>query len=532
MNCKDGSWMKSRCQDTLQGRGSSMKIDALTRRQFVQQCAAAAGSFLLPSGLPALGAARRRPNIIYINADDLGWADPSCQGSTFYRTPNLDRLAAEGVVLTNAYAPAANCAPSRACCMTGQYTPRHGIYTVAGSERGKSKDRKLIPTPNTTVLAESHLTIAEVLKRHGYVTCHIGKWHLGDDPRTQGFDVNIAGCHWGSPSGGGYCSPYNYPNCEQEEEGEYLTDRLGLEATRFIEGNRDRPFFLHFATHSVHAPFEGKPNLVAEYEKRASSEAHNHPVYAAMVHSLDENVGRIMKKLDELNLAGNTFVLFTSDNGGIWKISKQWPLRSGKGSYYEGGIREPMFVRWPGRIAPGSRCDVPVIGIDFLPTFLDVAGLEKPEGHTLDGVSILPILTQSGSIEERPIYWHFPIYLQDGGPESRDPLFRTRPGSVIRYGDWKLHEYFEDGGVELYNLKEDISEKNDLAGKEPEKVKELHAMLKAWREEIGAPVPSELNPDYKPSASSSSETFPTDSQPQPSEADPFPDPNEENESPP
>ena len=457
---------------------------------------------LMPGWASAADTPARKPNIIYINADDLGWTDLACQGSKFYKTPHLDKLASQGMVFTNAYAPSANCAPSRACCMTGQYPPRHGIYTVGSSDRGRSADRKLIPTKNTMMLAEAHITIAEAMKASGYVTCHVGKWHLGRNPKTQGFDVNIAGCQWGSPSGGGYHSPYKYPNCVQKKQGEYLTDRLGMEAVSFIEANKDKPFFLHFATHSVHTPIQGKAQLVAQYSNAATSDAHKNATYAAMVHSLDENVGRIMTKLDELDLARNTLVLFTSDNGGVWKISKQWPLRAGKGAYYEGGIREPLFVRWPGKIQSGSKCDVPVSGIDFFPTFLEAARAQKPHGKILDGVSLMPLLTQSATIKDRALFWHFPIYLQayvkNGPVETRDRKFRTRPGSVIRYGDWKLHEYFEDGGLELYNLKDDISEKTNLAGKNPEKVMELHNMLRAWRKETGAPVPTKLNPKYKP----------------------------------
>ena len=441
---------------------------------------------------------QQRPNIIYINADDLGWADVDYHGSKFYETPHLDKLLSQGMAFTNAYAAAANCAPSRACGMTGEYTPRHGIYTVSSSARGKASNRKLIPTPNTTVLADKQVTIAEVLKAAGYVTAHIGKWHLGPDPTTQGFDVNIAGCEWGSPSGGGYHSPYKYPNCVQTEKGEYLTDRLGMEAVKFITAHQDRPFFLNFATHSVHAPLQGKAELVGKYRGKTPTQAHNNPEYAAMVQSFDENVGRILAKLDELGLADNTLVLFSSDNGGVYRYSRQWPLRAGKGSYYEGGIREPMIVRWPGKIAPGSHCDVPVSNIDFFPTFLDAAGVAVPRDKIVDGVSLMPLLTQTGSIKERPLFWHFPIYLQGGSRESRDPKFRTRPGSVVRFGDWKLHEYFEDGGLELYNLKDDLGEKHNVADKYPQKVRELHDMLKAWRKKVGAPVPTELNPKYKP----------------------------------
>ena len=470
----------------------------LHRRHFLQLSGMASALVFLPTPAPAKISDRRMPNIIYINADDLGWTDLSCQGSSFYETPNIDKLASQSMTFTNAYAPAANCAPSRACCMTGLYPPRHGIYTVGNSDRGKAKDRKLIPTPNTTILADRFVTIAEALQGAGYVTAHVGKWHLGEDPTTQGFDVNVAGCQWGSPSGGGYHSPYAYPNCVQTKKGEYLTDRLGMEAVAFIEQNRDKPFFLHFATHTVHSPLQGKAELVAKYRHKRPSKAHHHAVYAAMVQSLDENVGRIMTALDTLGLSDNTLVLFTSDNGGVWKTSKQWPLRAGKGSYYEGGIREPMFVRWPGRIKPGSRCDVPVSGIDFFPTFLDAAGVPKPAAKHLDGVSLMPLLRQTGTIADRPLFWHFPVYLQGGGPESRDVKFRTRPGSVVRYGDWKLHEYFEDGGLELYHLKTDVGENINLAEREPAKLEELHALLRSWRQKTGAPVPTALNPRYDP----------------------------------
>jgi arylsulfatase A-like enzyme len=453
--------------------------------------------------LPAVsGVERSKPNIIYINADDLGWADLGCQGSTFYQTPHLDQLARDGMTFSNAYAPAANCAPSRACVMSGQVSPRHGVYTVGDSERGHTQDRKIIPTKNTTVLADGIVTMAEALKADGYATGHVGKWHLGDDPTTQGFDVNIAGFKGGSPSRGGYHSPYDFPNCKQEEKGEYLTDRLGMEAVKFIEVHKDRPFFLHLATHSVHTPIQAKADLIALYKKRTGSEAHNDPTYAAMIHSLDENVGRVLAKLDELGLAENTLVLFSSDNGGMWKISKQWPLRAGKGAYYEGGIREPLFVRWPGNIAAGSRCDVPVSGSDFYPTLLEAAGVAKTEGTLLDGVSLVPLLTQAGGIEDRALFWHFPIYLQGyggGKVETRDPKFRTRPGSVVRKGKWKLHEYFEDGGLELYNLDADPGEKINLVDVMPAKAEELKEMLYAWRVEVNAPVPTELNPKYDPS---------------------------------
>ncbi len=435
-------------------------------------------------------------NIVYINIDDMGWTDISCMGSRYYETPNIDRLAREGMLFTNAYAPAANCAPSRACCMSGQYTPRHGIYTVGSSVRGKAKNRKLIPIKNNTVLPDEVITIPEALNAVGYVTCHAGKWHLGDDPCTQGFDVNIAGCQWGGPNGGGYFNPGGFPNLTGKRNKDFLTDRITDECLKFIDTNREHPFFLYFSPYAVHAPIKSKSSIREKYEKKRGSNGHNNANYAALIETLDTNIGRILNRLDNLGLTDNTLVLFTSDNGGVFKRTRQHPLRAGKGSYFDGGIREPLLVRWPGKIKPGSRCDTPVIGIDFYPTFLDATRTPKPKGKQLDGLSLMPLLTDSGALPERPIFWHFPIYLQGGNEETHDRAFRTRPGSAVRYGDWKLHEYFEDGRLELYNLKSDAGERKNLAGEMPEKVKELHQLLKRWRQETDAPVPTKLNPKY------------------------------------
>ncbi|MFO7973878.1 MAG: sulfatase [Candidatus Hydrogenedentota bacterium] len=473
-----------------------------TRRRFLQASflgtAAACTGWKMRRGVQA----RPKLNIVYINVDDLGWTDLSCQGSEYYETRNIDALASQGMVFTNAYATAANCAPSRACAMTGQYTPRHGVYTVGDSARGKSKDRKLIPIENTLHIREDNLTIAHVLHNAGYRTCTVGKWHLSEDPLKNGFDVNVAGGPWGSPSKGGYHSPYNYPNCTRNEKGEYLTDRLTTEAIAFVEENKDRPFFLYLPFYTVHRPLQAKASLKAEFAEKDRTKAHKNPTYAAMIASLDENVGRLMAALEKYDIADDTLVLFSSDNGAVWKTSKQWPLRAGKGSYYEGGIREPMIVRWPVVVEPGTTCDTPVSNIDFFPTFIEAAGVEKPREKILDGESLVAVLTGRGTLPDRALYWHFPIYLQayvkEGPVETRDPKFRTRPGSVVRYGDWKLHEYFEDGGLELYNLREDVGEKHNLAEERPEKRDELHAMLKHWREELGAPVPTELNPEYEP----------------------------------
>ena len=248
---------------------------------------------------------------------------------------------------------------------------------------------------------------------------------------------------------------------------------------------------------------QAKPEREKAFSNGEKTEAHNNSTYAAMISSMDDGIGRIMAELEALGLSGNTLLLFTSDNGGVWKTSKQWPLRAGKGSYYEGGIREPMVVRWPGRIKAGTVCDIPVSGIDFFPTFLETAEVKTPGGKILDGVSLMPLLTRSGNIPDRPLFWHFPIYLEayfnDGPFETRDNKFRTRPGSAVRFGKWKLLEYFEDGGLELYNLDEDIGEKHNLAKTSPGKAKELLAMLQSWRSELKAPIPSKLNPEYRPS---------------------------------
>jgi arylsulfatase A-like enzyme len=341
------------------------------------------------------------------------------------------------------------------------------------------------------------VTLADALKAAGYTTCSIGKWHISEDPLKNGFDINIAGGSWGGPYHGGYHSPYDYPNCVAEEEGEYLTDRLTNEAIGFIEKHRDRPFFLYFAHYAVHSPLQAKAEQKAKYDQKPGTVAHGNSTYAAMIESVDENLGRLFHSLQEAGIEKETLILFTSDNGGVWNTTKQWPLRAGKGSYYEGGIREPMIVFWDGKIEAGSRCDVPVSGIDFFPTLAEAAGAEIPAGTILDGVSLMPLLTGTGQIAERPLYWHFPIYLEGGNSETRDPRFRTRPGSVIRFGDWKLHEYFEDGGIELYNLADDIGEKKDLSTSHPERAAELHDMLVAWRNRLNAPVPTTRNPAFK-----------------------------------
>ena len=485
----------------------------MNRREFLINCAAAAKGFALSSyAFAAAGCTfsstpakaryrRRRPNIVFIFIDDMGWRDVGFMGSEYYETPNIDKLAANGMVFTNAYSNAPNCAPARACLLSGQYGPRHGVYTVASSSRGKSKFRKLIPIENTTVLDSNIVTIAEAIKPAGYISASIGKWHLGDDPQFgpvgQGFDVNVGGYSAGHPQKG-YFVPYNNPELPDGPQGEYLTDRLTDEALNFIETNKDQPFFLYLPHYAVHTPLQAKEELIEKYEKKPGSNGQNNPKYAAMIESTDQGVGRILDKLDELGLAEDTIVFFFSDNGGVKGITSNEPLRGGKGMLYEGGIREPMAVRWPGVVKPGTTSDTPVIGVDLFPTILRMTGARTPEGKLMDGESIVPLLKGRRDLDRKAIFWHFPAYLQGKAEGARDEYFRTRPAGAVRAGDWKLIEYFEDGDLELYNLADDISEQNNLVDTMPEKAFELHQLMLDWRKEVNAPVPTELNPDYNP----------------------------------
>ncbi|MBO3699921.1 sulfatase [Roseivirga sp. E12] len=440
-----------------------------------------------------------RPNIVFILADDMGWKDPGFMGNTYHETPNLDRLSKMGTMFTNAYANAPNCAPTRASLMTGQYTPRHGIFTVATAERGKSENRKLIPPINKHVLAPAFVTFPELLQKEGYATASMGKWHLGGSPRTnplaQGFDVNIGGDQRGSPRS--YFSPYKNEQLPDGPEGEYLTDRLTDEALSFIDDNKEKPFFLYLTHFAVHTPLQGKKELVDKYDKKPRPDGIHNPKYGAMVESLDESVGRVMDKLSELGLEENTIVVFFSDNGPYFRASEATPLRGSKGMLYEGGIREPLVIYWKGHTTAGKVIDEPVIGTDFYPTFLDLAGIKKDKQLTLDGESLLPLLEAGKSLEREALYWHFPAYLEPyGGMKEK---WRQVPASAIRMGDWKLIENFETGALALYNLKTDMSESINLAEREPEKREELFKALTKWRLEVNAPIPVELNPEYKES---------------------------------
>lgn len=442
-----------------------------------------------------------RPNIVLFVADDLGWSDLGYSGSSFYESPNIDALSKRGMVFTNAYSNGPNCAPSRASLISGMYTPRHGIYTVASSARGKSKNRRLIPIENTTILRDDIDTLPEQLRVLGYRTGHFGKWHLGADPTTQGMDVNIAGREWGSPSGGGYRSPFSFPNLKVDEPGEYLTDRISEAACDFIRDSKDQPFFVYLSHYSVHTPIQPKKNYVDHFKNKTFDRGHNNSGYAAMIQSLDESMARVIKTLADQNLTENTVVIFVSDNGGHGGVTTNRPLRGAKGMLYEGGIRVPMIVDWPGKTTAGTRSDLPVIGVDLMPTILEMANAKIVANSTespRDGISLVSLLDGSSEkIVERPLFWHFPSYLQGSGMSGSADPFRTRPAGAVRLGDWKLIEFFETGRVELYNLVDDISETNNVALSNPDRTALLLQKLRSWRDVVNAPVPKELNPDYE-----------------------------------
>ena len=438
-----------------------------------------------------------KPNIILIVADDLGWSDLSYMGSEYYETPNIDKLSKSGMTFYNGYASSANCAPSRATMLSGKYHTEHGIYTVRNSDRGSRKTRKIIPIETKTTLDLDFFVIPEMLKEVGYTNGHFGKWHLGDvgfHPEQSGFDVNIGGNRHGGP--GGYFAPYPNPELENEPKGEYLTDRIGDEVVKFIDQNKENNFFAYVPFFSVHTPIQSKPDYQKKYSNKESNEYHNRPDYAGMIQSLDENIGKILDKIDTLNLSENTLIIFTSDNGGIRAISNQYPLRAGKGSYYEGGIKVPMIFSWKGKIEAETDSYERISNLDFYPTIKNLVGYK--ENIDLDGVDLTPIF-KGEKLKKRELYFHFPIYLEpyrvqlDSGT---DPLFRTRPGTVIIKDNWKLHHYYEDNKFELYNLEKDISESKNLVEINKEKKTELLMDLNNWRKAKNAPIPSKLNPYY------------------------------------
>ena len=439
----------------------------------------------------------RPPNIVLFYVDDMGWRDAGFAGSGFYQTPHMDRLASQGMMFTHAYASAPNCAPSRACMLSGQYTPRHGVYTVNSSERGEARDRKVIPTPNTHILDPGIVTFAEALKQKGYATASIGKWHVGVDPQSgpkaQGFDTALGGSRAGNPRS--HFSPYRTPGIPDGPEGEYLTDRLTDEAITFMRRHRDQPFLLYLTHYSVHTPIQAKPELEARYRDRAPDGGQRRADYAAMVDSTDQSLGRVLATLDELGLADSTLVVFTSDNGGYGPATSNAPLRGAKGTIHEGGIRVPLLVRWPGRVKPGSVSHEPVVSVDFYPTLLEAAGAEAPD-QPLDGESLVPVLTGAGQLQRDAIWWHLPVYLDPNLPE--DGLWRLTPCTAMRQGDWKLVAYYEDDRVELYNLQDDVSERRDLSDKMPERAAAMREAMDAWRTRMGVPTTLPRNPEYRP----------------------------------
>ena len=455
-------------------------------------------ALLLLSATSAL-AAPRPPNVVFFLIDDWGWTDGGTFGSKFYETPHIDRLAREEMKFTQAYAACTVCSPTRAAVMTGKYPARlHLTDWIAGHNRPYAKLK--IPDWRLQLpLAET--TIAEALKARGYTTGLVGKWHLGEKeffPEKQGFDVNFGGCSMGAPRN--YFPPYGIPNITDEKPGEMLSDRLTREALRFIEANRERPFYLYFPHYAVHTPLGGKPEVIEKYRRKLETQktVHTNPVYAALVESVDDSVGAVVRKLAELNLTNDTAIFLTGDNGGLsgtvnaqgWREgpTRNGPLRLGKGSAYEGGVRVPLVVKWPGMTQAGSVNDsTPVISVDYFPTILEMAGAPAPRPGAVDGESLTPLLKGGSGLRRDAIYWHYPHY----HPGSATPY------SAVREGDWKLIEFYEDRHVELYNLRAEIGEKTELSNQHPEIAARLRAKLAAWRLSVQAQEPTR-NPQYDP----------------------------------
>lgn len=474
---------------------------------------------LFPLIIKAQGnhAEEKKTNVVLIVADDLGWTGLGGYGSDLHETPNIDGFAKRSVKFTNAYSAAAICSPTRASIMTGKYPARLNMTTWhenSGPPKPNDENKLLAPTTIGNLPLEE-VTIAEVFKESGYYTAHIGKWHLGEAryyPEAQGFDLNIGGTMWGMPQT--YWYPYRgwrssdqelryvpgleMINSNNERVGEakkkYLTDHLTDKALEVIDAKKDVPFFLQLAYYTPHVPIEGKPELTEYFGQKVELNMHHkNPEYAAMIATLDENVGRILKKLEEVGVEDRTVVIFYSDNGGYIgervNVEENYPLRSGKGSLYEGGIRVPLIIRWPGVTEPGGISEAPVTSNDFYPTLLEITGLKGDEEYNknIDGISLVPVLRNpSANLNRQSLFWHFPHYYRT-----------TPPVSAIRKGEWKLLHYFEDNHLELYNLEEDLGEMNNLVDQYSDKAQNLYQELKKWREQMDAKLPS-LNPQYKP----------------------------------
>ncbi len=449
--------------------------------------------------------ATSKPNIVLFLIDDLGWRDVGCNGSTFYQTPNIDRLAREGVRFTDAYAACAVCAPTRAAVLTGKYPARLLMTGLPSSGRWNPK-AKMREGRFVSSLPPEEVTLAEALREAGYRTASVGKWHLGGAPFSlpehHGFDVNVGGNAHGAP--GDYFFPYagdwaipttglraKWNVLPDGKPGEYLTDRLTDEAVQFLRQNRAGPFFLYFPHYGVHMPLQAKAEMIAKYERIPEARRQGTPAYAAMVESVDESVGRVLDTLRELGLEQNTVVIFTSDNGGFYNATSNAPLRANKASYYEGGIRVPLIIKWPGVSRPGRVSAEPVISTDLYPTCLAAARLPLRPNQHVDGVNLQPLLAGGASVGRTALFWHYPHYSQ-AHPSSV-------PSSVIRRGSWKLIETFDPEGVELYNLAEDLGETRNLAPEQADRVAELRRELDAWRRSVDAEM-MRPNPDYDPTA--------------------------------
>ena len=454
---------------------------------------------------------KEKPNFLFILADDYGYFDTGISGSKFYETPSIDKIAREGMIFTDGYAACPVCSPSRASIMTGKFPARHGITDWIGAATGEEwrkagRFNQLLPPENGDHLPHEYITLPEVMKEAGYKTFFAGKWHLGDKgswPENHGFDINKGGWDKGSPMGG-FFAPWENPNLPCGSDGENLTMRLARETVNFMKENKDSSFFAYLSFYAVHAPLETTKEKWAKYRQKAEDlgiaktgfemghflpirQVQDNPVYAGLVESMDDAVGEVLKVLDELGLAENTVVIFTSDNGGVAAgdafATSNLPLRAGKGYQFEGGIREPYFIKVPG-MSGGQKCTTPVTGTDFYPTILELAGItQKPEEHS-DGISLVPLLNGL-TIPERPLIWHYPHYGNQGG----------EPSSIIRLGDWKLIHYYEDGHEELYNMKNDISETTDVGIDNAEIARQLSKQLFDYLNEVGAKFPTK-DPEY------------------------------------
>jgi arylsulfatase A-like enzyme len=473
----------------------------------------------------------QRPNIIVILADDLGWADLQSYGSTFYETPHLDKLALNGIRFTHNYATSPVCSPTRASIMTGKYPTKTGVtdWIRGRQEDGKAMPyEKLIAQPTAYQLALEEKTISEYALDQGYKTFFAGKWHLGEEekywPDYQGFETNIAGWSKGSPTGrindstGGFFTPYKNPKLSDGPAGEYLTDRLTNECITFIEKNKQTPFFLIYSLYAVHNPMQAPAALIKKYELKQKQLGikvtdrftkdeewmkpesgwrrrlvQDHPVYAAMVENMDWNIGRIMETLKELKLDDNTLIIFTSDNGGLSTAegspTTNGPLRAGKGWLYEGGVRVPLIMYWKGKIVAGSNTDLPVTTADLYPTIAKAINEHYQKAKNIDGENILKMLAKPQAYLNRNLIWHYPHYSNQGG----------KPGAAIREGNFKLIYYYEDQSVELYDVVNDIAEKNNIASVNRKLSEQLKKKLLKWLKENNTVQPT-INPAYNPSA--------------------------------